>query len=82
MPAPENHDITLKLIPEAILSGKVIDQNGQPLQGLRVLLKTLQVHDGLRRWQQVQSRTTSVDGEFRFAELRAGKYSLATDFEI
>jgi hypothetical protein len=82
LPAPENHDITLKLIPEAILSGKVIDQNGQPLQGLRVLLKTLQVHDGLRRWQQVQSRTTSVDGEFRFAELRAGKYSLATGFEI
>jgi Carboxypeptidase regulatory-like domain len=80
--AQEDHDITLKLIPEAILSGKVIDQNGQPLQGLRVLLKTIQVHDGLRHWQQVQSRTTSVDGEFRFAELRAGKYSLATGFEI
>lgn len=82
LPAQENHDITLKLIPEAILSGTVIDQNGQPLQGLRVLLKTLQVHDGLRRWQQAQSRTTSVDGEFRFAELKAGKYSLATAFEI
>ncbi len=82
LPVPENHDITLKLIPEAILSGKVIDENGQPLQGLRVLLKTLQVHDGLRHWQQVQSRTTSVDGEFRFAELQAGKYSLATGFEI
>jgi hypothetical protein len=82
LPVAEDHDITLKLIPEAVLSGKVIDENGQPLQGLRVLLKTLQVHDGLRRWQQVQSRTTSVDGEFRFAELRAGKYSLATGFEI
>ena len=82
LPVAEDHGITLKLIPEAILSGKVIDENGQPLQGLRVLLKTLQVHDGLRRWQQVQSRTTSVDGEFRFAELRAGKYSLATGFEI
>jgi Carboxypeptidase regulatory-like domain len=82
LPAPENHDVTLKLIPEAILSGKVIDENGQPLQGLSVLLKTLQVHDGLRHWQQVQSKTTSVDGEFRFADLRAGKYSLATAFEI
>jgi Carboxypeptidase regulatory-like domain len=82
LPAQESHDLILKLIPEAILSGTVIDQNGQPLQGLRVLLKTLQVHDGLRHWQQVQSRTTSVDGEFRFAELQAGKYSLATGFEI
>ena len=82
LPVAENHDITLKLIPEAILSGKVIDENGQPLQGLTVLLKMLQVHNGLRRWQQVQSRTTSVDGEFRFAELQAGKYSLATGFQI
>jgi Carboxypeptidase regulatory-like domain len=77
-----NQPITLKLVPEAIVFGKVLDQNGQPLQGLRVQLKTLQVHDGLRHWEQRDSTTTNVEGEFRFFELQAGKYSLSTAFQI
>src|SRR5271165_4436889 len=31
--------ITLKLVPEAIIFGKVLDQSSQPLQGLRIQLK-------------------------------------------
>jgi hypothetical protein len=77
-----NEPITLKLVPEAIIFGKVLDQNNQPLQGLRVQLKMLQVHDGLRHWQQRESTTTNVEGEFRFFELQAGKYSLSTAFQI
>ena len=74
--------ITLKLVPEAIIFGKALDPSSQPLQGLRVQLKRLDVRDGLRHWQQVQSTTTSVEGEFRFFELEAGKYSLFTSFQI
>jgi hypothetical protein len=74
--------ITLKLVPEAIIFGKALDQSSQPLQGLRVQLKRLDVRDGLRHWQQVQSTTTSVEGEFRFFELEAGKYSLSTSFQV
>ena len=74
--------IILKLIPEAIVFGKVLDQNGQPLQGLRVQLKMLQIRDGLRHWEQRDSAVTNVEGEYRFFELEAGKYSLSTAFEI
>jgi hypothetical protein len=74
--------IILKLVPEAIVFGKVLDQNGQPLQGLRVQLKMLQVRDGLRHWEQRDSTMTNVEGEFRFFELQAGKYSLSTAFQI
>jgi hypothetical protein len=77
-----NEPIVLKLVPEAIVFGKVLDQNGQPLQGLRVQLKMLQIRDGLRHWDQRQSTMTNVEGEFRFFELRAGKYSLSTAFQI
>lgn len=74
--------IILKLVPEAIVFGKVLDQNGQPLQDLRVQLKRLQIRDGLRHWEQRDSTITNVEGEFRFFELEAGKYFLSTAFQI
>ncbi len=78
----QGESITLQLIPEAILFGTITDENGQPIQDLRVQLSMLQVHNGLRRWQPMQSTSTSVEGKFRFAELQAGQYSLATVFRI
>jgi Carboxypeptidase regulatory-like domain len=79
----QGQSITLRLIPEAILFGTITDQNGQPIQDLRVQLSMLQVRNGVRRWQPMQqSTTTSVEGQFRFAELQAGQYSLTTGFRI
>ena len=78
----QGDSITLRLIPEAILFGTITDENGQPIQDLRVQLSMLQVHNGLRRWQPMQSTSTSVEGKFRFAELQAGQYSLATVYHI
>jgi hypothetical protein len=74
--------IALKLIPEAILFGTITDQNGQPIQDLPIQLTTLRVENGLRRWRPMQGTTTNVEGQFRFAELQAGQYSLATGFRI
>jgi len=78
----QGQSITLQLIPEATLFGTIADSSGQPIQDLTVDLKMLQVTHGLRHWQQSQSTTTNAEGEFRFAELQAGKYSLATGFKI
>ena len=78
----QGQSITLQLIPEAILFGTITDQNGQPIQDLHVQLTMLRVENGLRRWRQVQATATNVEGQFRFAELQAGQYSLATGFHI
>ncbi len=78
----QGESITVRLIPEAIVFGTISDQNGQPVQDLRVQLSKLEVHNGLRRWQEMQTTITSVEGKFRFAELQAGQYSLATSFRI
>src|SRR3984957_10209697 len=78
----QGQSITLQLIPEAILFGTITDQNGQPIQDLRVQLSMLQVRNGVRRWQPTQTTTTSVEGQFRFAELQAGQYSLSSGFHI
>jgi hypothetical protein len=78
----QGQSIALKLIPEAVLFGTITDQNGQPIQDLPVQLTMLWVENGLRRWRQMQGTTTNVEGQFRFAELQAGQYSLATGFRI
>jgi hypothetical protein len=78
----QGQSITLQLIPEAIVFGTITDQNGQPIQDLHVQLTMLRLENGLRRWRQVPATTTNVEGQFRFAELQAGQYSLATGFHI
>jgi len=80
--APQNQPVVVELIPEAIVSGTITDPNGQPIQDLSIQLKVLQARNGLSHWQQIQTTTTNLEGEFRFAGLEAGKYSLATGFHI
>ena len=74
--------ISLRLIPEGIIFGTITDPNGQPIQDLHVQLTMLRVENGLRRWRQVQATSTNVEGQFRFADLQAGEYSVATGFHI
>ena len=78
----DNGSWLLRLTPEAILYGTVTDTNLQPMQHLDIQLRRLQVSAGLVHWQQVQSTVTNAEGEFRFAELPAGKYSLTTAFMV
>ena len=77
-----NGPVTIALVPEAILSGTVTDENGQPLQGIQVELKQYQVMNGFGRWQTNRQTNTNSEGEFRFADLQAGKYSLSTGFHM
>jgi hypothetical protein len=72
----------IELIPEAILSGTVLDDQGHPVQGLHLELKVLQVRNGRITWQQAASAATNVEGEFRFADLQAGHYKLVSDYQL
>src|ERR1700758_5424934 len=70
--------IELRLVPEAILSGRVTDGCGAPLQNVSVMLRMLVVGNGLKHWEQRGGTTTNAEGEFRIAELQAGEYALQT----
>jgi hypothetical protein len=78
----EDGSLRLPLTPEAILYGTATDANGQPIQHLQVQLRQRLVRAGLFHWQQLQATMTNAEGEFRFAELPAGQYSLATGFLV
>jgi hypothetical protein len=70
----------VKLVPEAVISGTVTGQDGGPLEGIPVQLKTLAISDGLQRWQTRQGTQTSSEGQYRFYELQAGNYAVVTGF--
>jgi protocatechuate 3,4-dioxygenase beta subunit len=74
--------LELRLVPEAVISGRVTDESGAPLPGVAILLRIVAVSNGLRHWEQRGGATTNAEGEFRIAELQAGEYSLQTSLKL
>ena len=66
--------VVVRLIPEAVISGHVENPEGEPLDGLPVRLRFLQVVNGRQAWQQQGNRPTDEDGNFHIANLRPGTY--------
>jgi hypothetical protein len=61
-------DYSIQLIPEGVIQGRVLDLEGQPVEGAQVT-----AWSGKDR----ESRTTNDRGEFRFDGLPRGRYRLA-----
>ena len=71
-------DLTITLIPEAIIKGRITLASGDAPLGVMVQLFSLQVREGLPRWTPSSTVRANSAGEFRFAELEPGSYRLAT----
>jgi len=74
MPDSPLHDIKLTLAPQAVIAGRVVDDQGDPIFGAEVGLLTSHIQNGVRSFQQITAIRTNDLGEYRFAELAAGKY--------
>ena len=70
--------IVFSLSPQAVITGKVLDEDGEPVAGLQVrALKNL-YRGGKRQWSQVGNAQTSDIGEFRLPGLEPGRYLVAS----
>src|SRR5437764_3508044 len=67
-------NLVVRLVPEAVISGHVANPEGEPVDGLPVLLRFGENMNGRRVWQQHGNRATDEDGNFRIADLRPGTY--------
>ncbi len=68
--------LTFKLQPNAIASGRVLDDDGDPINGAMVAaLKPMYVR-GKRQFLPVATGASNDLGEFRIANLAAGRYML------
>lgn len=67
------------LTPQAVISGRVVDQDGDPYGKCGVSVFSYAWQHGKRQQQYREGGTVDDRGEFRFARLQAGKYYLSAD---
>lgn len=75
---PSDEEVVLKLTPEGIISGRVEDEKGHPLEGVIVQPEMWAVGNGSKRLQPWPGGNVVTDdeGNFRIGELMPGDYYL------
>jgi hypothetical protein len=66
--------VTVKLVPQSAISGKIMDSAGQPIEHMPVRLTARAVREGRRPWEPRGMAETDEDGHYRFAGLMPGIY--------
>jgi hypothetical protein len=76
---PGMKPVTVKLIPEGVIYGRITDSDGDPIQNLQITLVHAAIVNGQKSWQQTVGAQTKEDGEFRLFGLLPGTYYLRTE---
>lgn len=70
------------LVPQGIVSGRVVDDEGEPVQNIAVsLLHSRYYHGASRVYSRGRPQSTNDRGEFRFTEVQPGRYFLQADVQ-
>ena len=80
--AQNQTDLTIYLVPEALIVGHVNLPGSDGSDKVQVELFRRQVRDGRAHWDSLNTVTTRSDGEFRFADLQPGTYKLLTHEQL
>lgn len=76
--ASSESEVTLYLLPEALIIGRILLSTGEPASRVTVQVFARQVQNGFFRWMPKKQERTNSNGEFRFADLEAGAYKVIT----
>src|SRR6185436_9980695 len=66
--------VRMNLTPTVVISGRILDRNGQPLGNATVEAKKMSYAQGKQQLTNVQSTITNDLGEYRLFYLTPGKY--------
>src|SRR6478609_1981301 len=72
--ADEKKPFAFKLTPQAVISGKVLDEFSDPIPQVAVAVFRRNYDQGRWRYVQVGAGTTGADGAYSIGELEAGRY--------
>jgi Carboxypeptidase regulatory-like domain len=74
---PDTQPLTLRLVPAAIVTGRLTGFDNEPVEDAPVRLFTKGVLNGRYQWQQIGAATSSDDGHYRIGNLRPGQYVIS-----
>jgi hypothetical protein len=77
MVGPDTGSLTVKLLPEAVVTGSILDGDGLPVPRLRVQLLRREIVEGRGRWQPMQIKPSDENGNYRISGLLPGTYVIA-----
>ena len=75
---PDGHitDATIRLQPLSVITGRVVDEDGEPVERAQLLLLKLIFLHGRKLWVNRESSTTDDTGEYKLSNIRPGRYIL------
>jgi protocatechuate 3,4-dioxygenase beta subunit len=73
----DTENLVLRLAPSAVLSGKIIDESGDPVRHARVSLYREDRRIGMGRIQKFRAESTDDQGAYEFSALDAGTYFIS-----
>lgn len=80
--ADEHHgNIVLRLLPAAVVTGQIIDENSDPLKHVHVRLMERVFRNGRMQLNQVEEGFTDDQGRYRIFDVRPGTYYLVAQIE-
>ena len=75
----ELKDLEFKLTPQAVITGRVVDEEGEPLARVSVQVLRRFYYQGQQRLMPSGGGQTTDTGEFRISELAPGRYWISAD---
>jgi beta-lactamase regulating signal transducer with metallopeptidase domain/protocatechuate 3,4-dioxygenase beta subunit len=73
-PGERMEDVTARLLEPAVVRGRTVDEDGDPVAAVAVSLLRVGAQSGRRVWEREAMTTSDDNGEFRFGGLVPGRY--------
>ena len=71
--------LLFRMNPQGVITGKVLDEDGEPLANVQVRASRYMYLGGKRQWTQAATANSSDIGEYRLADLQPGRYLISTN---
>lgn len=68
--------IDFRLMPQGVITGKVLDEDGEPMANVQVRAQRASMRNGIKTWNTVGTANTSDIGEYRLPDLKPGRYAV------
>ncbi|HZQ21303.1 MAG TPA: carboxypeptidase regulatory-like domain-containing protein [Terriglobales bacterium] len=78
-PGQRIDDLLVRMLPAAVISGRTIDQDGDPLPSVEITLWTQSYSGGHLTWTPSSSERSNDIGEYRLGGLTPGRYLLSAN---